>query len=251
MPLLEVTHLHKSFGGVHAINGVSFNLEAGEIVALIGPNGAGKSTTFNVLNGQLLPDSGAVCFQGESVTGLSPPSLWRCGIGRTFQTAQVFHSLSVVENIQMALLSHHQALSGLRSFVSVASAHQVEAALQLAMQVGLAAHSRRCAGTLSYADIKRVELAMALAASPTLLLMDEPTAGMAMAERHALMDLVSHLVQARGMTVLFTEHSMDVVFAHAKRILVMAQGKLIANEAPAAIQTNATVQALYLGTAPP
>jgi len=243
--LLDVRHLHKAFGGNQAVSDVSFGLHAGELLALIGPNGAGKSTTFNLVNGQLAPDSGHITLDGVSLLGLQPHELWRLGVSRTFQIAQTFGSLTVVENVQMALLSADgQSLSPWRR----ATHYRHDDALALLAQVHLHEHANRPCSALAYGDVKRLELAMALANQPRVLLMDEPTAGMAPDERHTLMDLTRRLVTQRGVAVLFTEHSMDVVFEHADRVLVMARGTLIAQGTPAQVQADAQVQAVYFGS---
>ncbi len=245
VPLLEVSRLVKAFGGVRAVDDVSFGVAPGELVALIGPNGAGKSTCFNLINGQLLPDSGAVSLDGGSIAGLAPREIWRRGVGRTFQVAATWASMSVIENVQMALLSHHRQLY--RFWPAAAPMYRDQAAALLE-QVGLAGVGDRPCATLAYGDVKTVELAIALANEPRLLLMDEPTAGMAPRERGALMQLTRRLVKERGIAVLFTEHSMDVVFAHADRILVLARGQLIASGAPAAIRDDPAVREVYLGS---
>jgi len=243
--LLSVQHLHKAFGGNQAVNDVSFNLRAGELLALIGPNGAGKSTTFNLVNGQLAPDSGSITLDGVSLLGRQPHDLWRMGVSRTFQIAQTFGSLTVAENVQMALLSAdgHSLAPWQR-----ATRYRRDEALALLAQVHLHDQASRPCNALAYGDVKRLELAMALANQPRLLLMDEPTAGMAPDERHALMELTRRLVTERGVAVLFTEHSMDVVFEHADRVLVMARGTLMAEGTPAQIQANPQVQAVYFGS---
>jgi branched-chain amino acid transport system ATP-binding protein len=244
-PLLQVQHLHKAFGGNHAVNDVSFSLQAGELLALIGPNGAGKSTTFNLVNGQLTPDSGSITLDGVSLLGRQPHELWHLGVSRTFQMAQTFASLTVTENVQMALLSADgQALSPWQR----ATHYRQADALQLLAQVQLDSQAHRPCSALAYGDVKRLELAMALANQPRLLLMDEPTAGMAPDERQALMQLTRRLVNQRGVAVLFTEHSMDVVFEHADRVLVMARGALIAQGTPAQVQADPQVQAVYFGS---
>jgi len=244
-PLLEVKGLQKSFGGVRAVDGVSFALGAGEFLALIGPNGAGKSTCFNIVNGQLRADGGEILLGGEPVLGLAPRQIWRKGVGRTFQVAAIWGSLTVCENIQMALLSY--AGQVFRFWQPAAERHREEA-LQLLAEVGTQAQATRAARELAYGDVKRVELAVALANKPRLLLMDEPTAGMAPRERNELISLAKRLVRERGISVLFTEHSMDVVFAHADRIVVMARGRLIAEGDAGAIQANPKVQDVYFGT---
>ena len=244
MSLLRVEGLRKSFGGVQAVQDVSLQLEAGELLALIGPNGAGKSTTFNMVGGQLRPDAGRVLLDGRDITGLAPRALARLGVGRTFQIAQTFASLTVRQNVQMALLAQARATwRGWRR----ADAFRPEAAQALLAQVGLQGQAERPASELAYGDVKRLELALALAGEPVLLLMDEPTAGMAPAERVALMELVQGLARERRMGVLFTEHSMDVVFGQADRVAVLVRGQLLAEGAPEAIRQDARVQQAYLG----
>ncbi len=237
--------MHKAFGGNQAVTDVSFSLQAGELLALIGPNGAGKSTTFNLVNGQLAPDRGVIMLDGVSLLGCKPHQLWRMGVSRTFQVAQTFGSMTVVENVQMALLSADGvSLSPWRR----APHYRRGDALQLLAQVQLDSQATRACNGLAYGDVRRLELAMALANAPRLLLMDEPTAGMAPDERHALMALTRSLVTQRGVAVLFTEHSMDVVFEHADHVLVMARGALIAQGTPAQVQADAQVQAVYFGS---
>ena len=245
MSLLQVTNLGKSFGGNRAVDGIQFSLAKGELLALIGPNGAGKSTTFNLVNGQLKADSGSIKLNGQELIGRKPREIWQRGVGRTFQIAETFSSLSVVENVQMALLS---ADARLYSMWRRAAAYRHGDALALLQQVGMAPQADRPCSVLAYGDVKRVELAMALANQPKLLLMDEPTAGMAPQERDALMALTKRLVIERGLGVLFTEHSMDVVFAHADRLIVLARGRLIAEGTPAEIRDHPEVQAVYFGT---
>jgi branched-chain amino acid transport system ATP-binding protein len=243
--LLEVRHLSKAFGGLRAVDDVSFTLAAGEFLALIGPNGAGKSTCFNIVNGQLAADGGEILLGGEPILGLGPRQIWKRGVGRTFQVAAIWGSLTVAENVQMALLSH--AGEVFRFWRPAAARHRDEA-LQLLGDVGMHEQAQRPARELAYGDVKRVELAIALANEPRLLLMDEPTAGMAPRERNELISLARRLVRERGISVLFTEHSMDVVFAHADRILVLARGKLIAQGDAASIQANPQVQEIYFGS---
>lgn len=244
-PLLQVQGIAKAFGGVQAVREVSFSLRAGELLALIGPNGAGKSTTFNMVGGQLTPDAGRVLLSGENIAGLAPRAIWRKGVGRTFQIAQTFASLTVVENVQMALLSHDRRIF---AWWPRASAHRRGHALALLEQVGMAAQADRACSELAYGDVKRVELAMALAHDPQLLLMDEPTAGMAPGERVALMQLTRDLAQSRQMGVLFTEHSMDVVFGQADRVAVLVRGQLLAEGTPQQVRDDERVQQAYLGT---
>ena len=245
MTLLSVTNLGKSFGGVKAVDGIGFELAAGELLALIGPNGAGKSTTFNMVNGQLAADQGSILLDGQELVGRRPRDIWRLGVGRTFQIAETFASLTVVENVQMALLSHDRKLF---STWRRAADHRRDDALALLGQVGMQAQADRPCSVLAYGDVKRVELAIAMANAPKLLLMDEPTAGMAPRERNDLMTLTKQLVVERGMAVLFTEHSMDVVFAYADRMIVLARGRLIAEGKPLEIRDHPKVQEVYFGS---
>jgi branched-chain amino acid transport system ATP-binding protein len=245
VPVLEVAGLFKSFGGVRAVDDVSFAVTAGELLAMIGPNGAGKSTCFNMLNGQLAADAGIVRLLGRDITGMKPRAIWRLGVGRTFQITATFTSMTVRENVQMALLSHRQ---GLGSLLSRASTRHREEADALLDRVGMREQGDRVCGVLAYGDLKRVELAVALANDPKLLLMDEPTAGMAPKERIELMALAASLARERSVAVLFTEHDMDVVFAHADRIIVLDRGRLIAQGEPAAVRADPQVQAVYLGS---
>ncbi len=245
MSLLKVSGLGKSFGGNRAVDGVSFEVAPGELLALIGPNGAGKSTTFNMVNGQLRADSGSITLDGVELIGRRPRDIWHRGVGRTFQIAETFASLTVVENVQMALLS---ADAKLYSMWRRAADHRRDDALALLARVGMQAQADRPCRVLAYGDVKRVELAIALANAPKLLLMDEPTAGMAARERNELMALTRRLVVERGMAVLFTEHSMDVVFAYADRMIVLARGRLIAEGQPAEIRDHPKVQEVYFGS---
>jgi ABC-type branched-subunit amino acid transport system ATPase component len=244
MSLLAVRDLSKSFGGVHAVNRVGFSVAAGELLAMIGPNGAGKTTCFNLINGQLRPDAGAVLFEDREIQGLAPRERCRLGIGRTFQVAATFGSMTVRENVQLAVLSNERKLNSFFSSFEQTSGKRTREILE---QVGMDAQADRPCPELAYGDLKRVELAVALAARPRLLLMDEPTAGMAQAERHGLMDLVRETSKRENLSVLFTEHDMDVVFAYADRVIVLAEGELIAEGTPAGVRADARVRRVYLG----
>ncbi|MBL8703181.1 MAG: ABC transporter ATP-binding protein [Alphaproteobacteria bacterium] len=244
MSVLVVENLSKSFGGVHAVRDVSFAIGAGELLALIGPNGAGKSTCFNMAGGQLRPDAGRVRFEDKDITGRRPREIWRLGVGRTFQITATFGSMTVAENVQMALISHAGHLYDVRG---TARAFARDRALELLAQVGMADQADRACGELAYGDVKRLELAVALAHGPRLLLMDEPTAGMAPKERVGLMALTAAIARKQRLAVLFTEHDMDVVFAHADRIIVLNRGQLIAEGAPSAVRADARVREVYLG----
>ncbi len=244
MSLLVARDLRKDFGGVQAVAGVSFTVAGGELVALIGPNGAGKSTCFNLLNGQIRPDSGQVVLDGTDITGWPPNHVWRLGVGRSFQVAATFASMTVRENVQMALIARHGRVW---RFIRPARAlfrAQAEALLAL---VGLADRADQGCGALAYGEVKRLELALALSNDPRLLLMDEPAAGLAPADRLVLMALVRRLAREQGRAVLFTEHDMDVVFTVADRVLVMDRGALIAEGTPDQVRADPRVRAVYLG----
>ncbi|WP_262270380.1 ABC transporter ATP-binding protein [Microvirga yunnanensis] len=244
MTLLSVSGLQKSFGGVVAARDVEFTVARGEMLAVIGPNGAGKSTVFNMVGGQLRPDRGRVLLDGHDITHASPQKRFRRGVGRTFQVAQTFLSMSAAENIQMALISCRRQSGGLWS---PARERHREKAVQLLARVGMAEAADVPCSALAYGDVKRVELAIALAGEPKLLLMDEPTAGMAPRERTELMDLTASIADTQGIGVLFTEHDMDVVFGHAARVLVLLRGRIIAAGAPDEIRRNEEVKRAYLG----
>jgi branched-chain amino acid transport system ATP-binding protein len=246
MSLLVVRDLCKAFGGVTAARGVSFAVNEAEMVAIIGPNGAGKSTVFNMIGGQLRPDRGAVHLDGAPITTLSPRDRFRRGVGRTFQVAQTFLSMSAAENVQMALISQGQETR--RLWKPARQHHRVEA-LALLDRVGLAERAESPCSTLAYGDVKRLELAIALASRPKLLLMDEPTAGMAARERMELMALTAALTATHKIGVLFTEHDMDVVFDHARRVLVLMRGEIIASGAPDDVRADPQVREAYLGDA--
>jgi branched-chain amino acid transport system ATP-binding protein len=242
--VLRVEHLAKAFDGVEAVRDVSFTVDAGELAALIGPNGAGKTTCFNCINGQLRPDAGRVTLAGVPVTGRSPRDIALAGVGRTFQVAATFASMTVRENIEVALMSH--AGRGKAWLGRVAGTRKPRADALMA-RTGIEALADRHCATLPYGDAKRVELALALAGNPKLLLMDEPTAGMAAGDRGALMQLASELARRDQLAVLFTEHDMDVVFAFADRVIVLDRGRIIAQGPPETIRADARVQAVYLG----
>jgi branched-chain amino acid transport system ATP-binding protein len=243
--VLDVKGIAKTFGGVTAVDDVSFRVSEGELLALIGPNGAGKTTCFNMLNGQLKPDRGDVFLTGGRITGLAPRVVARMGVGRTFQITATYGSMTVRENVQTALIA--AARQEWRMTGGAAALHREKAGELLAL-VGMGDQADRACGVLAYGDLKRVELAVALAGDPKLLLMDEPTAGMAPSERVALMELAASIAKSRRIAVLFTEHDMDVVFAHADRLIVLDRGRLIAGGTAAEVRANPQVQAVYLGS---
>ncbi len=241
---LEVSGLSKSFGGVAAVKGIEFSVNAGEAVALIGPNGAGKTTSFNLINGQIVPDAGRVSLNGVDITGKSPESLFHMGVARTFQVTATFGSMTVCENVQMALMSRYRFTCR----VARGAYHAFEAnAYALLADVGMAELAHRAASLLAYGDLKRLELAMAFANEPRLLLMDEPTAGMAPVERDALMRLAIAACRRQNIALLFTEHDMDIVFGFADRVIVMNRGRIIASGTPDEVRENEEVRAVYLG----
>lgn len=242
--VLETRGLTKTFGAIKAVEDVSFSLERGELLALIGPNGAGKSTCFNMLMGQLHPTSGDVILDGETITGMKPRNVWRKGVGRTFQITATYTSMTVIENVQMSLMSHNNELM---RFLPLAHDRYRKEALELLDLMSMADQADRHCAVLAYGDLKRMELAIALAHKPKVLLMDEPTAGMAPKERVTLMQLTADIVAEKGVSVLFTEHDMDVVFAHSHRILVLNRGQLIAEGNATEIRNNERVQEVYLG----
>jgi branched-chain amino acid transport system ATP-binding protein len=243
---LTVSRVSKAYGGVEAVRDVSFSVAPGELVAIIGPNGAGKTTCFNMVNGQLAPDSGDIRLGGNSLVGLAPHRIWRLGVGRTFQVTATFGSMSVRENVQAALLSHHRRNFAMWARASVFHLEEADALLE---RVGMREQAARPCAELAYGDLKRVELAVALANRPRLLLMDEPTAGMAPEERGALMELAAGLVREDNLAVLFTEHDMSVVFGFATRVIVLHLGEIIAAGAPEAVRNDAKVREVYLGDA--
>jgi branched-chain amino acid transport system ATP-binding protein len=245
--ILQVHGLRKHFGGVQAVNGVDLAVPAGDLRAVIGPNGAGKTTLFNLLTGDLLHDSGRIDFIGEEVSGLRPHELCRRGMGRTFQVTSIFRRLPALDNVQTALLSYHRRHYNL---FSPARRLYRDEAFALLERVGLGDQAGKPSGILAHGDQRRLELAIALASAPRLLLLDEPTAGMAPRERHEIMALVAGIARDTGLTIVFTEHDMDVVFAVATRITVLHQGRVIAEGAPAEVRGHPEVQRVYLGQGP-
>jgi branched-chain amino acid transport system ATP-binding protein len=245
-PILRIEGLAKRFGGLEALGGVDLSVERGDFRAIIGPNGAGKSTFFNTMTGLLRPDAGRVIFEGRDVTGEPPHLLARRGMGRTFQITSIFHDLSALENVQVSLLAH--ARRNWSVWPKASSLHTGRAR-ELLDLVGLSAHAQRIAGTLSHGDQKRLELAIALAGEPRLLLLDEPTAGMAAQERLESIRLVHRVARELGLSCVFTEHDMAVVFAVATHITVMHQGRVLAEGTPAEVRSRREVQQVYLGEA--
>jgi branched-chain amino acid transport system ATP-binding protein len=242
--MLEAKELRRSFGGVSAIDGVSLSVAQREIVAIIGPNGAGKSTLFNLLTGHLRPDAGSVRLGGRDVTGMAPHRLCALGVGRSFQRTNIFPKLSVFENVQAAIIA--QRGRG-RDAWSRAEGLFRDEAQALLRDVNLIDKAALAGGALSHGNQKQLELGIALAGNPQLLLLDEPTAGMSAVETRDSMDLLRRIAAERGLTLLFTEHDMSVVFSTAHRIAVLHQGRLIATGTPQEIRSHEDVKRVYLG----
>jgi branched-chain amino acid transport system ATP-binding protein len=242
--VLEVAGLSKSFAGFRAVSDVSLTVETQQIAAVIGPNGAGKSTLFNLITGHLQPDSGTVRLDGRDITGAAPYRICGMGIGRSFQRTNIFSRLTVFESLQAAYLIHHGR--GLDFWSRAESFYRDETAALLA-SIGLQGQENAVAGTLSYGNQKQLELGLALASDPAMLLLDEPTAGMSATETHDTIRLIERIAGERALTLLFTEHDMDVVFSIAQKIAVLHQGQLIADGAPAEVRADPTVRRVYLG----
>jgi branched-chain amino acid transport system ATP-binding protein len=242
--VLELRGLKRAFGGIKAVDGIDLAIPETTTVALIGPNGAGKSTLFGLLSGEERPTEGDILLDGESIVRLPTHARTRLGLGRSFQVSRVFNQLSVRQNARIALVARDRRMRDLAR--SAASLYHDEIAGLLA-EVHLGGKEDRLAASLSQAEKKRLELAMVLALSPRLLLLDEPTAGMGLDERAALMTLVADAVRRRSLTMLFTEHDMDVVFSHASRIIVMDHGRIVADGTAAEIRDDPVVTEIYLG----
>jgi len=242
--VLEVRDLTKSFDGFMAVSRVSFDVAKGSVCAIIGPNGAGKTTLFNLITGHLRADAGRVVLNGRDVTGLPPHELCRIGVGRSFQRTNIFARLTVYENVQAAFLSHRGR--GWNAFTPVGALYREES-LRLLESLGLADRADEVAGFLSHGAQKQLELGLALALEPDILLLDEPTAGMSATETRETIRLVERIARERGLTLLFTEHDMEVVFSIAQKITVLHQGSVIADGPAAEVRADAEVRRVYLG----
>lgn len=242
--MLEVRNLRKSFDGFVAVDDVSIGVDGRQIVAIIGPNGAGKSTFFNLVTGHLRPDQGEVVFDGRAITGAEPHDIVRLGIGRSFQRINIFPQLTVFQNVQAAILAHKGF--GTRLWGRSADLFHEET-MALLESIGLARIAGETSAQLSYGAQKQIELGIALASEPKLLLLDEPTAGMSATETRDAIALIERIVAERGLSLLFTEHDMEVVFQIAQRIGVLHQGRLIAEGTPAEVRSDAAVRRIYLG----
>jgi branched-chain amino acid transport system ATP-binding protein len=244
MALLEVRDLHKHFGGLRAVDGVDLVVEPGERRAVIGPNGAGKTTLFNLITGHYRPDGGRVTFDGRDITGAPTHRVARAGIGRAFQITSIFPGLSVHENVQLGIIARRGES---RRPVGRAAGLHADEVTAILDDVGLAHLATEKAGNLSHGDQRALELAISVALEPKLLLLDEPTAGMAPEETRRTMELVRRIAQERGLTVLFCEHDMEVVFGTADRVLVMHQGQPLVEGTPDEVRAHPEVKRVYLG----
>jgi branched-chain amino acid transport system ATP-binding protein len=242
--MLDVRDVRKSFGGFMAIGGVSLDVPPHGITAVIGPNGAGKSTLFNLLTGHLHADTGSVAFEGRDITGAPPHAICRMGIGRSFQHTNIFKKLTVFENVQAALIAHG---GDAPNFWGRAGDLYRDETWQILESLNLTDQAEAVSDSLSHGNQKQLELGIALASDPKLLLLDEPTAGMSASETRDAIRLLERIVSERKLTLLFTEHDMDVVFQIAQKIAVLHQGKLIAEGDPAQVRADAEVRRVYLG----
>jgi branched-chain amino acid transport system ATP-binding protein len=242
--MLQVEALHKSFEDFKAVDGADLMVRKGEMVAVIGPNGAGKTTLFNLITGHLRPDQGRILFKGQDISRLAAHEICRKGIARSFQIANIFPRLSVFRNVQVSVLSQKK-LS--RTLFRPAQTMVAEETLRILDSVGLSGKKLDVAGSLSHGDKRVLEIAIALGNEPELLILDEPTAGMSPDETESTMELVKRLAREQGLTILFCEHDMDVVFDVATSIMVMQHGRTIIQGSPEEVRQNATVQEAYLG----
>lgn len=245
-PLLSIRDLTKTFGGVHAVDGVSLDVRPRETVALIGPNGAGKTTFYNMISGRMTPTSGSIHYDGDEITGLPPHRISRLGISRSFQITNIFQELTVRQNVEVALTAFHgKALAMLR--LASRDREIIDEAHALLERLGLEALAEQRAGVLSYGDKRLLEITIVLATRPRLVLLDEPTAGMTPEETRHVTQLIRRLADSGDYTFLVTEHDMSVVFGIADRILVMHRGQRLAEGTPEEIRNDPEVKRAYLG----
>lgn len=242
--MLQVEALDKSFEDFMAVNGANLTVGKGEIVAVIGPNGAGKTTLFNLITGTLKRDRGKIIFKGEDISELPPYEICKKGISRSYQIVNIFPRLTVFRNVQVAVLSQQRKS---RQLFHPAKNMVVSETNNILESVGLLDKAHGIAGSLSHGDQKILEIAIALGNEPELLILDEPTAGMSPEETSATMELIKRLAQMRGLTILFCEHDMDIVFSIAKSIMVMHQGRTLIQGRPEEVRKNSFVQEAYLG----
>jgi branched-chain amino acid transport system ATP-binding protein len=242
-PVLRTEGLTKTFGGLVAVNNVDFTLKGGQLHAIIGPNGAGKTTFFNVVSGFLAASSGRVVFQGRDIVGLKPHQISQLGIARTLQVKSVFNGLTVHDNVWIAAQSRHRFLHPFRPAASYReTAEKVD---RILLEVGMRGHARELAGNLSYGDVALLEIAIALATDPKLLLLDEPVSGMSPAETERTVQIIKDL--AKRVNVILIEHDMEVVFGAADVITVMNQGAILCEGVPETVAKDRRVQEAYLG----
>jgi len=245
--MLKVEHLSKSFGGVAATRDVSLDFATGSLSAVIGPNGAGKTTLFNLITGHLRPDAGRILLGGEDIVGRKPADIVRLGLGRAFQVASIFPTLTVLEAMTSAVLSHRgEAATMWRRFPTAAAQQRAEELLEI---IGLSGVARVLSRNLSHGDQKLLDIGLALALEPKVLLLDEPTAGMGPEERWQMIDRVQALWRRGGMTLVFIEHDMDIVFKIAQTVRVLRYGAVLAEGTPDEIRRNEAVIDAYLGRA--
>ncbi|MCF6304305.1 MAG: ABC transporter ATP-binding protein [Rhodobacteraceae bacterium] len=250
MGILEVSNVNKHFGGLHALNNVDLNVEQGSLHAIIGPNGAGKSTFLNCLIGKLKPDTGSVLFEGQTVLGKKPHQINQLGISRVFQTPEIFTELSVLENVMIPCYAHRDGAFKINAFAKVSKDAEIRSQAETVLEdMGMKDKLSMHGGSLSRGDKRRLEMAMCLVQEPKLLLLDEPTAGMARADTNNTIDLLKHISESRGITMVIIEHDMHVVFSLATTISVLAQGAIIAEDTPENIKTHPKVREAYLGEA--
>ncbi|MGB7285738.1 MAG: ABC transporter ATP-binding protein [Salaquimonas sp.] len=250
MGILEIKNVNKRFGGLHALSNVNLSVEEGTVHAIIGPNGAGKSTLLNCLIGKLIPDTGTVTFDGKSVLGRKPHEINQMGISRVFQTPEIFSDLSVFENVMIPCLAKRDGAFELNGIKALADEKDIqEKTEQMLIDLHMIDKRDEIASSMSRGDKRRLEMAMCLAQDPKLLLLDEPTAGMARADTNNTIDLLKEIQEKRGITMAIIEHDMHVVFSLAEKITVLAQGTPIVEDVPENIKGNIKVQEAYLGGA--
>lgn len=250
MGILEIKNVNKRFGGLQALGDVNLSVEKGTVHAIIGPNGAGKSTLLNCLVGKLEPDTGTVTFEGQSILGLKPHQINQLGISRVFQTPEIFSTLSVFENVMIACFAKRDGSFQLNPLISIRDEKDIHDKVeQMLLDVNMADKRNDIAASMSRGDKRRLEMAMCLAQDPKLLLLDEPTAGMARADTNNTIDLLKEIEEKRGITMVIIEHDMHVVFSLANKITVLAQGTPIVEDVPSKIKGNLKVQEAYLGGA--